>query len=117
MYSRDFDDKERTLSIPDSYGGTMLTESIERQECIDGAPEEKDDSEIASAEEKKSRGFSLFDKLQLKGFQLTKESLLSKIKNIGLEEILIVAVAIYLIFSEDSDLECALILIALLFVS
>ena len=104
------------MLVPDGYSGTALPpklhkrdsdqESFEPQE-VNTQPPEKEDEECAEA--------GLFGKLSLGNLG----SLLPKgfgIKKLGGEEILILAVAAFLIFS-DGDIECAIMLILLLFIS
>ena len=131
MYTRSYDDK-MGIVIPESYGGTLLREetsptsqgdkNVDHKEEPHGKnPWEKE--EIHSEESEKSKPvFSFLPNLNINGLfgNISKDksfSLQNIIKSIGTEEILIVATAVFLLFSKDGDKECAIMLLLLLFLT
>jgi hypothetical protein len=116
MYSRSYTDGE--IIIPEKYSGTAL-EEIEKDKESDTKKSECEDMHMNNA----PCGEIKKDKINLSGMtdivkcifgnHDDKENFLS---GIGFEEILILGMAIYLFFSKRSDKECALILLALLFI-
>ena len=138
MYTRSFYQESTDMKIPENYDGNALAEerALPRESAPprpsvaepkvspreDREPESEDGCEPAVAE---SRG-GIFERLtsrSLKGGGVW-ESLKGLIgthafshpPKIGSEEILILAISAFLFFSRDGDRECALILLALLFV-
>ena len=138
MYSRSYYSEEEKIKIPENYDGTALRETeievdskitipmnaqkgepkisprekcdepvLEGEECSVRATEEKSSCEN---EESFFRGF--FKKMPFKG--LIEKGQYKKELKLGIEEILILSVALFLFFSKDGDKECAL-LVALLF--
>lgn len=110
MYTRSYSDDRSTPRIPSGYDGTALcrepddTVSDATQACEECATSVCNDTEAAS--------ISFFDRIS--GiFGLHKPSKL----NIGFEEILIGAVAVYLFLSRDGDKECAIMLALLLIIT
>ncbi len=127
MYSRSYYQTEgQSPSPPENYDGTAFSEQSERPpelpyEAADFIPEPK--AEAVSSEPESltasAKGFSLPFLSGSGGFSIGglfgKEGGL--LSNIGVEEILILAVAAYLIFSGSGDIECAIMLLLLLFIS
>ncbi len=137
MYTRTYQAEEEKITVPENYDGNAFREE---QECeyftasdINTQQSTKSDSnceimqENASAEcvavpEKKSGGDGKFASI-FKGSGGIKSTLLESlpfVKNgkfdIGTEEILILAVAVFLLLSKSGDKECAIMLFLLLFV-
>ena len=123
MYTRTYTDEGGGILIPESYGGTALTQKAKKDESepreeggknpwesqqADTEPEVKSsDSVQASAEISKSRVPAFLSNIFKNGnFSL---------QNIGAEEILILATAAFLLFSREGDKECAIMLLLLLF--
>ncbi len=115
MYTREYESEGAKILIPESYGGVAFNEnesSPSREEAegeavaasVHTEKEEPCDSKSASA---------LMSRLPF-GNHIGK--LLGDFK-LGTEEIIIIAAAAFLLFSKERDIECALILIALLFIS
>ena len=115
MYTRSFNEKEEML-IPESYGGSMLT----RHTHIADEPTQNDECPHNDSEEvgANPRGFlrgarigTLFD-----GFPELMSRLGLRVPKIGIEELIIIAVAAFLLLSPEGDRECSLMLLLLLFV-
>lgn len=131
MYTRSYFQDDEKISIPENYDGNAFREDSVGQIKESEIP--KDNFEKADAESceecfisngtKRERqdtgpGFistffqrfqpsALFDKFELfKGGRFDLES----------EEILIIGIALFLFFSEGKDIECALMLLLLLFI-
>ena len=100
MYTRDFGADEARKNVPDAYCGSLFQE-----EC--DTPVHSDDSEEKSVDTSVFR--SIFGKgFDFKGLPFFK-------KGFGTEEILILGIAAFLLFSRDGDKECAIILLLSLF--
>ena len=120
MYSRSFYPQDAPLP-PENYVGTAFNneKNAENPENeIRNTPEitkENEDSVPTMGKEKSDSLFGLSGLSSLFNGSLFDRGLgiLSDIKT---EEILIIAVAAFLLFSKDGDIECAILLILLLFV-
>ena len=116
MYSRSYTDGE--IIIPEKYAGTALEEiekekenNTKKSECEAVHMSESPCDEI---KKDKINLSSITDIMKcFFGRNNEDENFLS---GIGFEELLILGMALYLFFSTNSDKECALILLALLFV-
>ena len=102
MYTRSFNE-DGALSLPEGYSGTML-----ESEHTSTAEEKGCQSETAPASGI-PLGFSGLGSL-FKGWRA------SELK-IGTEELLIAAVALFLLFSKNGDRECAIMLLLTLFIA
>ena len=117
MYSRNYDSTE-DFTVPKNYDGTAF--SARAEDCENGAPRDAPSvgGESAEAFSKSSGGFfsSLFGKLPFAGMlpQLGLPGQM-KLPEIHSEELLIIAVALFLLFSKNGDKESAIILLLLLF--
>ena len=138
MYSRSYFQGDSEISVPDNYDGTAFFENAVQSEAK--APkiepikvEKKFSPKDAECEcecvgennacnddstERNARG-GIFG-LDFKG---TFGSLFSGTrlgsfipKDFGIEEILIIGIALFLLFSPEHDIECALLLLALIFI-
>ena len=110
MYSRNFyPEAEEKSRLPDNYDGTAFGPS-ESEECASAAIQEP-------MEDSKSTPVSIFGggSSLLSGIFGGLPSI--KMPKIGTEEILILTVAALLFFNKDGDRECAILLLALLFIS
>ena len=114
MYSRSYNDRSDGVMIPDGYSGTALPLGVHTEE----AEEEISTSVDVHDDESESAGLfsGLLSRLPLGGLSDILPKNLG-IKRFGTEEILILAVAAFLLFSHDGDLECALMLLLLLFIN
>lgn len=97
MYRGEYDREPR---IPEGYSGVMIGNDIT-------------ESEPTLAPEGKGQGGGILTGL---GAGLGRILKLGDGFHLGLEEILIIAAAAFLFFSKDGDRECALMLVALLFI-
>ena len=123
MYSRSFYPSE-VSAPPENYNGTAFAEPAPLYEA---PPEPVPVEEIAASSvseniietPKKAEPAGLFNLPILSGLFGSAGSggtLSGLFSNIGIEEILIIAVAAVLFFSKDGDSECAILLLLLLFV-
>lgn len=113
MYSRSFYPPEGALTaLPESYDGTRFSENQEPEAPKAAAEEAAEVSAIPTSGEAKQAS-SLFSNL-FGGGIFGEGGFLS---DIGLEEILIIAVAAFLFLSNDGDIECAIMLVLLLFIA
>ena len=119
MYTRSyFGDSQDRLNLPTGYDGTAFAdkeegrvyESDEATTLLQG--EERSEQTFAPIS---SGGIPLLSGLFGNGGIFPKINL--KIPQIGVEEILILATAAFLIFSKSGDLECAIILLLLLLIN
>ena len=105
MYSRNYFENELpTPAVPENYVGTTFGAEHEQ------APEESEAAPVM-AKPSAAPNTGLLGALNL--------PFLSGIKlpEIGSEEILIIAVALFLLFSQNGDKECAIMLLLLLLVN
>ena len=119
MYSRSYRD-DRAIQVPESYGGTALKEdplAVDR-------PDEELSTESVHKVAPEAEPAGLLSRLpllsSLGGLFSEGSSIRQMIhppKSIGLEELLLIGVGLYLLFSSDGDRECAIILLAVLFIS
>ncbi len=130
MYSRSYYPTDALPSSPpENYDGVVFREAEEQKselpyEAPDFIPEIKEEPSAPVSAEPKStpaigKGLNIPFLSGLSNFSLggifgRDGGLLS---SIGLEEILIIAVAAYLLFTDTKDVECAVMLLLLLFVS
>lgn len=113
MYSRSFYPPEGSVTaLPESYDGTRFSENHEPEAPIVTIEEAAEVSAVPTAGEAKQAS-SLFPNL-FGGGIFGAGGFLS---DIGIEEILIIAVAAFLFLSNDGDIECAIMLILLLFIA
>jgi hypothetical protein len=109
MYTRSYD--EEKLTLPNSYGGTAFSES---KSCS-----EKEELEAVSQNSPPIRE----DKLSSSLFQLFtpvaklfgKDGI--RMPKIGTEELILLATAAFLLFGKEHDIECALLLVFLIFIT
>ena len=131
MYTRSYYPEEERLTVPENYDGTALRENTRREQNSDTErnPNEetrelrapwdipKEEAVPTLSETKKSIGAGLFDKLPIGKLLNTKDLFKGSLDKIGTEEILLVGVALFLLFSKNGDKECAIMLLLLLFVN
>ena len=103
MYTRSYGDNP-PLSLPDGYSGTLL----------DTEPERRDIESEPTVEASANAG-GLFAGVGGLG-SLFNFRRLGEVK-IGTEELLIAAVALFLLFSSNGDKECAIMLLLTLFIA
>ena len=123
MYTRTYTDESAGILIPESYGGTVLTQKQKREDVTPSDEGNKNpwESHASEPEEEIKRSddaqtLAQPSKLHTPTFlsNIFKNSNFS-LQNIGTEEILILATAAFLLFSKDGDKECAIMLLLLLF--
>ncbi len=102
MYTRDFGTQDTGMAVPDAYCGNLFAEEND-------APLHNENTED------KNESVSVFRSLFGKGFDLKKISLFKR--GFGTEEILILGIAAFLLFSKGGDKECAIILLLSLFLN
>ena len=137
MYTRSYFPEEDSISIPKNYDGNAFGDTsdtvgiptsvaeitkisprdrIAIEDSIENEPEAEEIQVSSRSIEKEASAF--------KGFQLGKflpdglKSLLNFDSfHIGTEEILIIALALFLLFSKGGDKECSIILLLLLLIN
>ncbi len=109
MYQSSYIGEGNGISVPDGYGGTMLTKEEEPIIAV-SEPEEAEP-------EKESESVGLFGNLFRGGSTglFGRGGILGDFK-LGTEEILILGAALFLILSGSKDIECLIILLVLLFI-
>ncbi len=145
MYSRNRDGDESRITLPENYDGTAFMEKPKEQQPdlgersikVLGAPSadakvspvmmplEEEAKRSSAAPQKKSEDssmtFGFLDKIPLWGLFkkgcTVGEGIGIRLPRIGTEEILIIAMALFLFFSKDGDRECAIMLAMLLLIS
>ena len=122
MYTRTYSDEHRGILIPESYGGTAFIDSQATDESVRDDkgknPWEGGEGESVktSTEPEIEASSSVISKIQMPHFlsNIFKNNNFN-LQNIGKEEILLIAAALFLFFSKEGDKECALMLFLLLF--
>lgn len=123
MYTRNFFPEQSTdINIPENYDGVALREAPEddfSEEEIHNAPESVSaSSRVKIQNETEESGIAgWLKKLPFKIPFLDTKGLSSGIfSSFGTEELLIIGIALFLIFSGTHDVECAIMILLLLFV-
>lgn len=106
MYTRDFRECEVEMNIPPAYSGNAFS---------DGDTLHKEDTEECIS--KKDGGIMSALSRLVPGGKFDFGNLPFLKKGFGTEEILILALAAFLLFSKDGDKECAVILLLVLFLN
>ena len=119
MYTRSYASETDEIIIPDKYGGTSFTQpQYEEHRASTKNPWE--DEDIHSKESEGSEESTQASVEPTKGHLGSFLSGLFKngnfgLQKIGAEELLIIAAAVFLLFSKEGDKECAIMLLLLLF--
>ncbi len=108
MYTRDYKEQDEQTAIPKNYGGTAFTKS-ENEE----APTLAEEPKIV---ENKEFVPSWVEKMQLNSFFPKIGELFSGRLKLGTEEIIILGIIAFLLFSKSKDFESIIILVALLLI-
>ena len=137
MYSRSYFQGDADISVPDNYDGTaFLSEVIQsdakapriepiKSEIKFSPKDEACESECAETREcdecpmdkGSGGGFLGIDLKRTFGSIFSGTRLASFLpKDFGFEEILIIGIALFLLFSPERDIECALLILALVFI-
>ncbi len=139
MYTRTYQPEEEKITVPENYDGNAFREEPSTPEtpggdisvffqkedptstsfAQDNTPSsKKDDVEEVAAKPKGNSGIftGLFKNFRHSSIFNSIPFLKNGFADIGTEEILIVAVAIFLLFSKSGDKECAIMLFLLLFI-
>lgn len=106
MYMRSYE--EEKIPVPESYGGTAFSEKCE----IPSKPEEAEAYQASAIAKGRDIGGQLFSPI-LKLFN--KDGF--NMPHLGTEEIILLATAAFLLFGKEHDIECALLLVALVFIT
>ena len=124
MYMREYNEQGAGILIPESYSGTALRDNDTNEPQVNISEpiqtknpwESEEKTAEVSANEAPTERNGILGSLAsgISSVFGIKPSL--SISRIGTEEILILGVIAFLIFSKQRDMECALILIALLFI-
>jgi len=133
MYSRSYY-PDTDISVPENYDGTAFSDDFMTSEPktpkiepvkneVKFSPKEpecvSEESEDCFSPKKEKEHGSLFG-IDFGGIfgGLFRGGKLSSIipKDFGTEELLIIGIALFLLFSPDRDIECALLILALIFI-
>ena len=126
MYSRNYTDDDRPLYIPEHYDGTALVEpqceqirpntaeTVSREVKISPHFAEPPPEPEESA--KKENGTDIY-RLPIFLRKIFSYDLGFGLPKLGTEELLIGAVALCVIFSDEADILCALMLLLLIFIT
>ena len=138
MYSRSYFTGNTDINVPENYDGVAFSQdtaheeikipkiepvkneikfSPKDEECESkSTPDREDFCESCDAEANRGGIFGFDIKGTLSS--LFSGSKLSRFipKDFGIEEILLIGLALFLLFSPDHDIECALLLLALIFI-
>ena len=134
MYARSYYPESEKMSVPENYDGNAFGHIDSK----DGAPEERhsekssyepvsflsenptlheDRAEPVLKKHASEGGFgSIFKRLPFSNIFGGVDFFRDGFKSIGTEEILLIGVAIFLLLSKNGDKECAVMLLALLFI-
>ena len=110
MYTRDFSyENEGGINIPEKYSGTAFENEARYEEVHKGG----------ESSEPVGNMLSSFSKLIPKKLFSTDvfKSIKGGFESFGTEELLIIAIALFLLFSKDGDRECAIMLLLVLFIN
>ena len=125
MYTRSYFQDDEKINIPENYdGNAFIDESGGDAEIHTGffpPPQHKECQSSERSESKKSdtgSGFiaNLSAKLLPEGLWDKCSPIMDNLFGFGREEMLIIGISLFLIFSESRDVECAIILLLLLFI-
>ena len=137
MYSRSYFQGDADISVPENYDGTaFFSEAIQTEAKAPRIEPIKSDLKFSPKDEKtscecdevcardehyegrkKDDGDCRTDLKGLFGSALSGTRLASFLpKDFGFEEILIIGLALFLLFSPERDIECALLLLGLVFI-
>jgi len=126
MYTRSYFRDENALAVPENYDGNALRDDVEstKAELISekDLPESKIDKDEESIEAatvpKLGNSFlgGIFKKIPIPSFLSGLDIFKNGTFELGSEEILIIGIALFLLFSRGGDKECAIMLLLLLLV-
>ena len=122
MYTRSYSDTVGDIIIPEKYGGTSFVHSSaqEHHEAREQTHNPWEGQEQTTAREEDVGEIKETSATPTKGGIGAMRSGLFKtdlftLPSIGREELLIIATAVFLLFSKEGDKECAIMLLLLLF--
>ena len=122
MYTRSYFSEDEAVRLPEKYDGTVFKENAEAlsepeckisEETVGTAVGEKSEESVFSRLFERLPFGSLFKKGK-GAFPIKLDK--CRIESFGTEELLIIAIALYLFFSKDGDKECAIMLAILVFI-
>ena len=108
MYTRTYYQNEGDISLPKNYDGTAF-----KEEERNLTKEDESEQVSASAE---AFGHSLFKKMPLGSLISSFNFLGNGEFKFGSEEIIIIALALFLFFTKEADKECGIMLLLLLLI-
>ncbi|MBQ2876058.1 MAG: hypothetical protein IJE25_03525 [Clostridia bacterium] len=124
MYSRSYAEPEREARIPQNYNGCAFENEEKNEENATRPPTNEvfsqiDESKSSARGDESAAAFSPLGSLFSFGKGIFGSFLGGKLSlpKIGTEEILIIATALFLLFSRDGDKTCAVILLLLLLIN
>ena len=125
MYTRSYLAEDKAPEIPENYDGNAFVRNADSSatkspfEEYHGAKNEERESDAA---EKSVKIAPILERLPIKkllgtfGLGRGDEKYGDRLIRLGKEEILLIALALYMFFSKDGDKECAIMLAILVFI-
>ena len=110
MYTRSYYTDKESIRVPQNYDGYAIEREEEEKSTEASLPEEKAEEGVSTNGEGIREGIFAF--LPRFGVNFFKNG----IQDIGSEELLLIAVAIFLLLSKNGDMECAVMLFLLIFI-
>ncbi len=108
MYTRDFFKEGSDVKIPLNYDGTALVQDLQSDnEAIE---------KCEKIEENKESSPSWSDKIGIKSILPRFKEFFPREFKLGSEELIIIGIIVFLLFTKSADLESIIILAALLFI-
>lgn len=130
MYTQQYDKEKAKLNVPHNYSGNALLEEYEKKEdekragefssdidCEKDKVDEADEKEVMAKPKDKAFLSSVFRNLPFSNLFGSFELFKGGKFNLGSEEIIIIAVSAFLIFTKGADTELGVMLLLLLFIS
>ena len=124
MYSRSFSDEDSGLALPQNYDGTAFLDGQKSEKTHTRPPTNAENAVQADKTDTPSVSAIATSKFPFSSILGAGKNLFGglfggsfKLPKLGTEEILIIATALFLLFSKDGDKECAILLLLLLLIN
>lgn len=135
MYTRSYYGGEEKLSVPENYDGYAFSEEMNKVQTSDNTEKQEEKNELkapwdiqnceseekaeeVAAKPREHEGvfYALMEKLPFGKMLGNMNFFKNGAIDFGTEELLIIGIALFLLFSKNGDKECSLILLFLLFI-
>lgn len=124
MYSRSYIDESERVPIPEKYDGFAFGNDALCEKNCTRPPTNDENSQISAEDENADQSVSASPKSVFSPILGLGKGLFGglfgstiKLPKLGTEEILIIATALFLLFSKEGDKECAILLLLLLLIN